>query len=178
MAYMLDSGTVYDSPMNRIAAWAIALLFPLLIVEAPAAELRSVMVVGVTDGDTLTVREGDRKQYKVRLPGIDAPEKHQGFADRSKQHLSSLAFQKKAIVDCYKTDQYKRKVCRVWVEGKDVALAQVQSGLAWHYKRFQKEQTPSERAAYAQAEDNARASRIGLWKSERPVPPWEFRWQR
>ena len=164
--------------MNRIAAWAIALLFPLLIAEATAAELRSVVVVGISDGDTMTVRDGDRKQYKVRLAGIDAPEKHQGFADRSKQHLSNLAFQKQAIADCYRTDQYKRKVCRVWVEGKDVALAQVRTGLAWHYKRFEKEQTPSERIAYARAEDDARASRIGLWKSERPVPPWEFRRQK
>jgi endonuclease YncB( thermonuclease family) len=140
----------------------------------PAAELRGT-VVGVTDGDTITVLDGEKRKHKIRLAGVDAPEKHQGFAERSKQHLSSLAFKKLATLDCYKTDQYRRQVCGVWVEGKDVALAQVQAGLAWHYKRFEKEQTTTERASYARAEDDARASRIGLWKDERPVPPWEFR---
>jgi endonuclease YncB( thermonuclease family) len=63
------------------------------------------------------------------------------------------------------------------VDGKDVALAQVQAGLAWHYKRFEKEQTPSERVTYARAEEEARASRIGLWQSNQPLQPWEFRRQ-
>jgi len=150
-----------------------ALLF-IAAAVASAAELRGI-VVGVTDGDTITVLDGDRKQHKVSLAGIDAPEKHQGFAERSKQHLANLAIKKQVTLDCYKTDQYKRKVCRVWAEGKDVALAQVQAGLAWHYKRFEKEQTATERAAYAKAEDDARSSRSGLWQSDRPVPPWEFR---
>ena len=143
---------------------------------AAASELRGV-VVGVTDGDTITVLDDGHKKHKVRLAGIDTPERHQPFADRARQYLLTLAFKKQATLDCYKTDQYKRRVCRVWVEGKDVALAQVQAGLAWHYKRFEKEQTPSERASYARAEDDARASRIGLWQSNRPVPPWEFRQQ-
>jgi len=155
----------------------VGALLVLAATFAAASEVRGV-VVGVADGDTITVLDGDRKQHKVRLAGIDAPEKHQGFAERSKQHLASLAIKKQATLDCYKTDQYKRRVCRVWVEGKDVALAQVQAGLAWHYKRFEKEQTPSERADYAKAENDARASRGGLWQSDHPVPPWEFRRQR
>ena len=152
-------------------------LLVLTVTLAAASELRGV-VVGVTDGDTITVLDDSRKQHKVRLAGIDAPEKHQAFGERARQYLSSLAFKKQATLDCYKNDQYKRQVCRVWVEGKDIALAQVQGGLAWHYKRFEKEQTASERAAYARAEADARASRTGLWRSERPVPPWEFRRQR
>lgn len=142
-----------------------------------ASELRG-LVVGVTDGDTITVLDGNQNQHKIRLAGIDAPEKRQGFAERSRQHLSGLTFEKQATLDCYKTDRYKRQVCRVWVEGKDVALAQVQAGLAWHYKRYEKEQTPSEREGYAQAEADARASRMGLWQAVRQVPPWEFRRQR
>lgn len=141
---------------------------------ASAAELRGV-VIDVTDGDILTVLDDSRKRHKIRIAGIDAPEKHQPFAQRARERLSELTFKKQATLDCYKTDAYKRRVCRVRVAGKDVALAQVQAGLAWHYKHFEKEQTPSERAAYARAEDDARASRIGLWQLERPVPPWEFR---
>ena len=139
-----------------------------------AAEHRGV-VVGVTDGDTITLLDSDNKQRKIRLAGIDAPERRQPFSDRAKQHLADLSFKKQATLDCFKTDQYKRKICRVWVQGKDVSLAQVRAGLAWHYKRFESEQTSSERADYARAEDDARALRIGLWQSERPVPPWEFR---
>jgi endonuclease YncB( thermonuclease family) len=155
-------------------AFGLALAVALLPALAPAAELRGT-VVGVSDGDTITVLDSDRKQHKVRLSGIDAPERHQGFAERSKQNLASLAMKKQATLDCYKTDQYKRKVCRVQVEGRDVALAQVRAGLAWHYKRFENEQTATERAAYTRAEDDARASRLGLWQSDNPVPPWEFR---
>src|SRR5687768_8777528 len=123
--------------MGRLLA-VFLLLAPGLV---SAAELRGT-VVGVSDGDTITVLDADRRQHKIRLAGIDAPERHQGFAERSKQNLSSLAFKKQATLDCYKTDPYKRKVCRVQVDGKDVALAQVRSGLAWHYKRFENEQTP------------------------------------
>jgi endonuclease YncB( thermonuclease family) len=121
------------------------------------------------------VLDGDKRQHKIRLAGIDAPERHQGFAERSKQNLSALTFKKQVTLDCYKIDRYKRKVCRIQVEGKDVALAQVQVGLAWHYKQFEKEQKILERTTYAKAEDDARTSRIGLWQSDKPMPPWEFR---
>ena len=167
----------FDWILKKMIKGFLGTLLLLTAILAAASELRGV-VVGVTDGDTITVLNDNQKQHKIRLAGIDAPEKHQGFGERSRQNLSSLAFKKQVTLDCYKTDQYKRQVCRVWVAGKDVALAQVQAGLAWHYKRFEKEQTPSERAAYARAETDARASRSGLWQSERPVPPWEFRQKR
>ena len=156
---------------------AIGMLLSGLAVNVQAAELHGV-VIGVTDGDTVTVLDGNRKQHKIRLAGIDAPEKDQGYAERSKQHLANLAWKKQATLDCYKTDQYKRKVCRVWVSGTDIALAQVHVGLAWHFKKFENEQTPTERASYTQAENDARASRIGLWQSNRAIPPWEFRRQK
>ena len=144
---------------------------------ATAAELRGVMVVGVTDGVTITVRDG-KQNYKVRLAGIDTPEKGQPFAKRAHQNLSNLAHEKQAIVDCYKTDQFNRKVCRVWVGGNDIALAQLQAGLAWHFKRFENDQTQRERVAYAQAENEARSRKWGLWHDKEPVPPWEFRKKR
>ena len=157
--------------MTKVLLGALLLVAATL---ASAAELRNVMIVGVTDGDTITVRDG-KQNYKVRLAGIDTPEKGQPFAKRAHQNLSNLAHEKQAIVDCYKTDQYKRKVCRVWVGGNDIALAQVQAGLAWHFKRYEKEQTARERVAYAQAEDEARLRKWGLWHDKEPVPPWEWR---
>lgn len=87
---------------------ALATFLIIASLLSSAAELRGT-VVGVADGDTITVLDADKKQHKIRLAGIDAPEKHQGFAEQSKQHLSRLAFKKQATLDCYKTDQYKRK---------------------------------------------------------------------
>src|SRR5215470_127229 len=106
-------------------------------------------------------------QHKVRLAGIDAPEKAQAFGERSKQNLSALVFGKDVRADCNKRDRYGRDVCRVWVTPLDcpnceltldVALAQLTIGLAWHYKRFENEQTPEERGQYSFAEDEARAA--------------------
>lgn len=132
-------------------------------------------MVGIADGDTLTVLDSARHQHRVRIAGIDAPEKRQAFGERSRQHLASLAFQKSATFDCYKVDRYKRQVCRVWVNREDVGLAQVSAGLAWHYKAYQHEQTPEEREAYSRAENDARLSHLGLWADHNPVPPWEWR---
>ena len=156
---------------------ARALLTVLLLTAATLACATEIVgrVVAVADGDTITVLDAEKKQHRIRLAGIDAPEKYQPFAHRSSENLSALTFKKQATLDCYKTDPFKRKVCRVSVGGRDVALAQVQAGLAWHYKQYEKEQKPSERAAYASAEAEARASGIGLWKQERPVAPWDFR---
>ena len=97
-------------------------------------------VVGVTDGDTITVLDGQRTQHKVRLAGIDAPEKAQAFGQRSKEHLSSLVFGRQVKVETEKQDRYGRTVGKVLVEGRDANLAMVVAGLAWHYKgspRFQ-----------------------------------------
>ena len=93
-------------------------------------------------------------------------------------------FGKDVRADCNKRDRYGRDVCRVWVTPSDcrscgltldVALAQLTVGLAWHYKRFENEQTPEERGRYSSAEDEARARHIGLWKDPKPTPPWEWR---
>ena len=157
--------------MSRVFAGALLLLAAM---HTTAAELRGV-VVGIDEGDVLTVRDSDNKQHRIRLAGIDAPDKQQTFFKKSRQNLSDLALKKQATLDCYRTDGLKRKVCRVSVHGRDIALAQVQAGLAWHYKQLHPEQTASERAAYAKAEADARASRIGLWQHERPVAPWDFR---
>jgi endonuclease YncB( thermonuclease family) len=132
-------------------------------------------VVGVTDGDTLTLFDEAKQQYRVRLAGIDAPERGQAFGQASKRHLSALAFGQIAIANCHKIDQYGRYVCLVRVDGVDVGLAQVKAGLAWHYKKYAHEQTESEREAYASAEEQAQESRRGLWSDPKPIAPWEWR---
>jgi endonuclease YncB( thermonuclease family) len=93
-------------------------------------------VVAVADGDTITLLDSNRQQHRIRLAGIDAPEKALPFGQRSKQHLSELAFEKEAKVDCYKVDRYDRDVCTVYVEGKDLGLAQLDAGLAWWFRKY------------------------------------------
>ena len=132
-------------------------------------------VVGVADGDTVTVLDSNEKEYKVRLAGIDAPEKKQAFGQISKQHLSDLVYGKQVIVEWRKRDKYSRIVGKVIVDGNDACLDQVDSGLAWHYKQYAGEQSEEDRKAYANAEVSARSVRKGLWKDGQPIPPWEFR---
>jgi endonuclease YncB( thermonuclease family) len=132
-------------------------------------------VVGVSDGDTITVLDGTKTQHKIRLAGIDAPESKQAFGQASKKHLSDLVFGKQVTIDCGKTDRYKREVCVVLVDGQDANLAQVKAGMAWWYRQYQKEQTPRHRAEYEAAESAAKAGRVGLWGDAAALPPWEWR---
>jgi endonuclease YncB( thermonuclease family) len=104
-----------------------------------------------------------------------APEKRQPFGNRSRLHLGALVFGRQVRADCPKTDRYKRAVCRLEVDGIDANLAQVEAGMAWHYKAYTREQSPADRWRYAKAEDRAREARHGLWADRAPVAPWDFR---
>lgn len=132
-------------------------------------------VVGVSDGDTITVLDSIKKQHKVRLQGIDAPEAKQAFGQASKRHLSNLVFNREVTAECGKTDKYKRQVCVVIVNGQDANLAQVKAGMAWWYRAYAKEQLPEHRALYQAAEIDAQRQRIGLWRDAEPMPPWVWR---
>ena len=115
------------------------------------------------------------RQHRIRLSGIDAPEKRQPFGNRSRLHLGALVFGKQVTADCPKKDRYKRAVCRLEVDGVDANLAQIEAGMAWHYKAYAREQSPADRWRYAKAEDRAREARQGLWGDRAPVAPWDFR---
>lgn len=140
-----------------------------------SAETITGRVVGVTDGDTLTVLDASDQQFKIRLSGIDAPEKRQPFGNRAKESLSEMVFKKQVVVESNKEDRYRRKVGKVQHEGTDVNLEQVKRGMAWHYTAYAKEQAPADREAYANAEAEARAQRRGLWRENTPSAPWEVR---
>jgi len=132
-------------------------------------------VVRVADGDTITVLDATNTQHRIRLEGIDAPESHQGFGSQSRKSLSEMVFGKDVTIVYEKTDQYGRLVGKILLDGKDVNLEQVKAGMAWHYKEYQKEQTPEDRELYARAEDEAHQARRGLWLDQEPVDPSEFR---
>jgi endonuclease YncB( thermonuclease family) len=98
------------------------------------------MVVGVYDGDSITVLDGHNMEHKIRMMGIDAPEKGQPFANDSKKSLSDLVYGKPVVVDFNKRDRYRRVIGKVILNREDVNLEQVKQGMAWHYKQYQNEQ--------------------------------------
>lgn len=143
-----------------------ALLLSVLLSVDPA--ILTGRVVSVADGDTLTMLV-NRQQHKIRLNGIDAPEKGQAFGTKSKDLLSKLTFQKTVTVRLKEKDKYGRWIADVTAEGVDVNRAIVEAGLAWHYKKY------SDDSTLDAIEKSARAARIGLWADASPIPPWEYR---
>lgn len=152
-----------------------ALLLTLFLAISGQAASVDGRVVGISDGDSVTVLDIDNVQHKIRLAGIDAPEKGQDFGNRSKESLSELVYDQIVLVQTEKKDRYGRDIGKVLVQGVDASLVQVQRGLAWHYKAYEREQSANDRKLYDFAESEARASRRGLWVAPDPVPPWEFR---
>lgn len=129
-------------------------------------------VIGVADGDTITVLDSSKIQHKISLAGIDAPESSQDFGQKSKQHLSSLVFDRPVVVQYDKLDKYGYIIGKVLLEGKDINYVQILFGYAWHYKEYQSEE---DRKVYAEAEVKARLSKRGLWSTPNPTPPWVYR---
>ncbi len=167
--------------------WAevwLCLLFLFQVAHAEPTRING-RVVSVADGDTLTILDpANNVQHKIRLAGIDAPEKRQPFGQRSRQHLGHLAHRKDATALCSKIDRYRRRVCKVMVQPPDcptcdktldIGLAQVAVGGAWWYREYAKEQSSGDRQQYESAEQEARGKRLGLWVEKKPVPPWEWR---
>ena len=111
----------------------------------------------------------------MRLAGIDAPEKGQAFGNVAKQNLARLVASKTVSVEYVKSDRYQRLVGKVTVNGVDVQLEQVRAGLAWWYRKYEREQSPQDRATYASVEQEAQQAKRGLWRDQDPMPPWEWR---
>ena len=148
----------------RILSIAFGVLLPVL---AQAAEPEG-RVVGVHDGDSLTVLVGGH-QTKVRLADIDAPELKQAFGQRSRQSLSELCLDKPAMLEEQGRDRYHRTIGRVRCAGVDANREQVRRGMAWVFDRYVKD-----RSLYAD-QDAAQAAQRGLWADPKAMPPWAWR---
>ena len=146
-----------------------ALCLTLLLAVTPAqADVRG-RVVSVHDGDTLTVLV-ERRQVKVRLTDIDAPELKQPFGTRSRQSLAELCFGKEASLDVRGRDRYKRTLAIVTCAGTDANVEQVRRGFAWTYTRFARADSPLNAI-----ENEARSAHRGLWADPAAVAPWDWR---
>lgn len=157
------------SAASRSAIMRKALVCLLLALACTAhAETVTGRVVGVADGDTMTVLV-DREQVKVRLIEIDAPEKSQAFGNKSKLALAAMVFGKDVEVETHGKDKYKRTLGRVVVNGLDANTEMVRQGYAWVYRKY------SKNPELLGVESEAREAKRGLWFDADPVPPWEWR---
>jgi endonuclease YncB( thermonuclease family) len=177
--------------MNRahtLLPWLfiVALFVPLQTLSATLTG----KVVKVADGDTVTILVGT-EQHRIRLQGIDAPERKQPFGKASGRSLSALVAGKQVRVEYDKRDRYGRIIGVVWVRSPDAqcdvepcpmtldaGMYQLTIGMAWWYRKYAKEQTAEARGQYEFAEVEAKAKCVGLWQEPEPVAPWEWRRQK
>lgn len=138
----------------------LLLCLPLSLFAFPAK------VIKISDGDTITVLSG-KEQTKVRLYGIDAPEKKQEYGQKSKQFLASLIAGQVVEVEPKGKDRYKRTLGIIYYKGQDINAQMVLNGYAWAYVKYSR--------IYVDQEKTARENKRGLWQSSNPTPPWEWR---
>jgi len=126
-------------------------------------------VIAIADGDTFSVLQ-NKTVVRIRVEGIDAPEKGMPYYKVSKQYLAKLCFNKNVKIKVVKFDRYGRTVARaVLPNGKDVSAEMIKAGLAWHYKKYSSDKLLST------FEIQARKNKYGLWKDQNPIAPWEIR---
>ncbi len=124
-------------------------------------------VVSVLDGDTIEVITGNKTQHRVRLDGIDAPEKSQPFGKKSTKNLKKYIAGKVINVHYTKKDKYGRILGTIYLNDMNINLQQIKDSFAWVYAKYCKKQS------YYDAEKYAKQKKIGLWSD--PIPPWKYR---
>jgi micrococcal nuclease len=141
----------------------ITLLFPLFCFSQLVGK-----VVSIADGDTFTMLV-ENSLIRIRLHGIDCPEKGQDFSNVAKEFLSNYVFGKVVTVQQMDVDRYGRTIGMVIIDGANVNEELLRAGLAWHYKQYDKN------PQWAKLEDEARMSKRGLWQKANPIAPWDYR---
>ena len=151
----------------------IVLLASLILLPWPdivSATTITAKVVRVLDGDTIEVLHNQHPE-RIRLSGIDCPEKGQAFGKKAKQAASELAFGKEVTVQTYGHDKYTRTIGDVILpDGMNLNQELVKQGWCWWYRKYAPGDTVLEGL-----ETEAMEARKGLWVDPQPVPPWEWR---
>lgn len=143
---------------------------------APSAAHFQARVTAVHDGDSVRATDRHGQRHKIRLAYIDAPELQQAHGMAARDALRRLIDGQQVEVVVFDTDQYGREVAQIRLRGRDINLAQIEEGHAWHYVSIAKRrQDKADFAAYSHAEAGARSSRFGLWRAQSPQAPWAYR---
>lgn len=130
------------------------------------------IVVKVSDGDTVTLLDAQKKQHKIRLAEIDAPESKQAFGTIAKQILANLVFNKKVTAKCSQQDMYRRHLCYLVIDKQEANLILLQKGLAWAYTQYPVQES------YLKAQTQAQEQKVGLWQDQQAQAPWDWRKQK
>ena len=159
--------------MKKRRTWISCLMLVCLLSLPLTAYAWSGEVVGITDGDKITVLNGKTlKDVKIRLYGIDTPERGQAFGKKAKQFTSGMVFGKVVEVHRMDTDRYGRTVALVSVDKQLLNKELVKAGLAWVYDRYCSEPICE---SWRNFQLRARMDKRGLWADSERIPPWEFR---
>lgn len=155
-----------------ILAIGMSVLASSLVVAAPKVALAQwdAVVVGITDGDTITVLTPNNDEVKIRLYGVDAPERKQDFGTRSREFLASLIFGQTVTVAPYGKDLYGRTIAKIFFNGRDIGLTCIEYGYCWWYEAYAKKEVQ-----YKKAQEKAHKQELGLWAGPKPIAPWKFR---
>ena len=141
------------------------LLFPFIAFSQILAK-----VIGISDGDTITVLLEGNIQKKLRLAEVDCPESRQAFGKNAKQFTSEQVFEKQISFRETDTDRYGRTIAKVYYDnGKYLSAEIIKEGLGWWYYYFSKDQS------LEKMEQDAKSQKLGLWQDSNAVSPWEYR---
>lgn len=152
----------------------IATLIAIAALPALAAQIEG-KVIRVSDGDTIVVLDGNKRQQRVRFLGIDSPELKQEYGRSARKNLSDKIAGKKVTISFDERDRYGRILGTVYLGESNINLLQIEEGYAWYYRYYARDVQPSLRRAYDRAETQARKARLGLWQQKDPTPPWDWR---
>ena len=141
----------------------------LLLGLANAADFPA-KVIHVADGDTITVLNDQHEEIKIRLNGIDCPEKAQSYGNKAKQFTKDLVHGEMVTIKADETDRYGRTIGDVILEdSRNLNQELVKAGLAWWYFKY------SDDEQLGMLEAKAKMAKVGLWADKNPIPPWIFR---
>jgi micrococcal nuclease len=154
----------------------LVILSLLLLLSQPGKQLtlsnrieQSGKAIKIVDGDTFDLLTEEKKTLRIRMNGIDCPERKQDYYQAAKNALSNYIFNKEMSLVTNGHDRNKRVIATIFCNGENINLAMIRSGYAWHYKKY------SADTSFAEAEKQARLNKKGLWSMNNPVAPWEFR---
>lgn len=153
----------------RVSRIAVCVLFLAALSPLSADDSVEGKVTRIIDGDSILVTDAKSVEYEVQLEGIDAPELKQDFGKESTEGLTKLLKGKTVRLTWKSTDNFDRLLAQVYDGEKHINMEMIKSGMAWHFKRYNKDETLSK------AETEAKEAKKGLWATESPVAPWDYR---
>ncbi len=163
----------------RLKSPSIVILF---LLSTYACADFNAEVVNIVDGDTIDVIDINSQKLRIRLLGIDTPEAKQRFGYESSAFLRKILNGKSVTIISrpdknkpYTLGYYNRVIGKVILHGRDINLEMIEKGMAWHFKKYKKNQPIEDRYSYNNAENEAQEKKIGLWSDQNPLPPWKWR---